>query len=80
MLLEVGVAEDKLLHGQAWTHFKQDLETSKKSIQGSAKDWFLGCLNSPSQEAGFTQPRVTHFNMNILDKTEFVSLNLKPGR
>ena len=34
-------------------------------IQGWAKEWSLGCVNSPpaareSQEAGFTQPRV-HF-------------------
>ena len=35
---------------------------SQYVVQGSAKEWSLGCVNSPpaargSQEAGFTQPR-----------------------
>ena len=45
-----------------WTELDSNLAL-QRALQGSAKRWALGCVNSHpaargSQEAGFTQPRV----------------------
>ena len=44
-------------------HMEVQCRITHTYVQGSAKRWALGCVNSPpaareSQEAGFTQPRV----------------------
>ena len=46
-----------------WAH---DMLLTWNQLQGRAKEWALGCVNSPpaargSQEAGFTQPRANSF-------------------
>ena len=55
-----------LFHAAGILGHKTSLDTPYENVllQGSAKRWALGCVNSPppaargSQEAGFTQPRV----------------------
>ena len=52
----------------AWSVF-EPMDEKKNSLQCWAKEWCLGCVNTPpvargSQKAGFTQPRVLSYNFD----------------
>ena len=73
----VGIGKDAL---PVFPLFVRVISQPDKAVQGSAKNWSLGCVNScpsprGSLEAGFTQPR-DHFLAEPSTRHAFPNINI----